>query len=61
MNYFFSFPDHLKYNFENSTTFNKRNNINQVINVPVFDYYLDRLLIIIVLIFYASFVHMKKH
>ena len=33
---------------------------NQFINVPIVDYDLDRLLILIVLVFYLSFVDIKN-
>ena len=60
MYYFLNFPYRLDHNFKYNRTVQYKINANQFTNVPIFDYYFDRLLILIVRVLYLSFIDMEK-
>ena len=60
MYYFFNFPYRLDYNFKNNRTVQNEISTRQFTTVPIFGYYFDRLLILIVLVFYLSLVDIEE-
>ena len=58
---YFNFVYRLDCNFKNNKKIKTQIDTNQFINVPAFDYHLDRLLILTVLVLYQSFVDIKKN